>query len=170
MALSLFGSIYLRSIINHLNLFEMFCKILLILFLSFSSSAFCAEDSLDVLSSTIPTVLTPLKNSLLELVTSWFPLLFQIGCAFLIFYLGRVVFAEVKSFANMAALPSDDCSDDFLDDLDSDDFEDYLEEDGLYYVGDMVFDDYNDYLDFVRIENDPDFEVGYREWYENTYG
>lgn len=149
----------------------MLCKhfIIFVLFV-FSSSALCADQSVaDVLAPTITTVLTPLKNSLVALVNSWFPVLFQIGCAFFIFYLGRLIFVQVKSFANMAALPSGD-SDSSGGFLSSEDFEEHLEDDGYYHFDDMIFEDYGDYVDYVSSEEDPEFEVGFREWYENTYG
>lgn len=67
-----------------------------------SVAAFAEETSAAVDTTAVNTMLTGVKTSLSGWVTSAVPILGSIAGAFLLFWLGKVVFRVVKGWANKA--------------------------------------------------------------------
>lgn len=144
-------------------------------------SVLLAQDSSnplsDSLGSVTSSVLTPLKSSLVSWVSDCMPLLVSIGGAFLVFWLGRLVFVEVKAFASVGVSDEVRVSGfDAVSEIDSDfeivaqenpdfDFDSVEFYDGSFHIGDMEFEDamdLNDYLNSDSIDEDE-----FQEWLQN---
>lgn len=102
----------------------------------------------------LPIFFEPLKEQIISLFDSVLPILIQIGCASIAFFLGLFLFVQIKKY--FAAGADVDIIDDLYDDDDG-----YLHYDGL------IFEDEGDLNDYLHGKLHPEVYDGMDEYYAN---